>query len=491
MTDNFDYDVLILVKEWNFKTIQISSEIQSFIDQNKGKISKSFSHIREGKKLFLSLIKLVFLYLKNCTNLLNNLTIIQIREISPIIFHIGKKIFSLQWIIYDENQFLRKINNLYGFIYVAINQATKNKMVYVGQTIRTIEEEWGEIFSHGKVLRKKRNEQPLEAISARYIHNAIAKYPDDAWDLRLIDLAYSQSELDNKESHYIVDVYDSMNPDNGYNLTTGGRSGGRLSPITKNKVSQSVSDVWNTPGYRERLSNSHLEAWDNDERREECSKRSKELWKTKKRQEQATEDLKKRWDNKNKRKRICANLSNSAKKSWQNPTKEMLNHLKEMHEITTKKIPNIKEFLTDIKNIKYQRDFLTGSLYEKYGIKTEITFNKRIREILGGFGVNNHGEAHRFFYDRTVDHVFRYINSPEHYNLFEDPHIIQFLKDIKNSENSTYIHEKYDLDYQSLRIKIKRIFGEFNLVNYTELKQFLQDRTINESLFYFKDFKKA
>lgn len=375
----------------------LSIEILHYLKNNKEKMIKFFSHFNDVKDFYILIIKEVINYLKNETCLTDCLDINQLKEIPPFIYTIAKELLMNCSNIYDENEFLEKISNIYGFIYLVINTATKNKKVYVGQTIRTIEEKWGEIFSHGKVLRKKRNEQPLETISARYIHNAIAKYPDDVWDLRLIDIAYSQSELDNKETHYIVDVYDSMNPDNGYNLTTGGQSGGRLSPITKNKVSQSVSDVWNTPGYRERLSNSHLEAWDNDERREECSKRSKELWKTKKRREQATEDLKKKWDNKDKRKRICANLSDTAKKLWQNPTKKMLNHLKEMHEITTKKIPDIKEFLNDIKNTKYQRDFLEGKLYKKYGIKTEITFNKRIREILRGFGVKNHGEAHRFF----------------------------------------------------------------------------------------------
>lgn len=233
MTDDFDDQYS--VEDWNSTKNQISTEIYNFLDQNKEVILKSLSHICEGNNFFISLIKDTFIHLKNCTVLLDNITVIQIREIPSIIYHIAKYKFTPQWIIYDEIHFLRKINNLYGFIYIAINQATENKKVYVGQTIRTIEQEWGEIFSHGRVLRNKRKRNPTLTIPARYILNAIARYPDNVWNLKLIDIAYSQSELDYKETYYIVDVYDSMNPEKGYNLTTGGRTGGRLCPITKKK----------------------------------------------------------------------------------------------------------------------------------------------------------------------------------------------------------------------------------------------------------------
>jgi hypothetical protein len=84
----------------------------------------------------------------------------------------------------------------YGFIYLATNQI--NKKVYVGQTIRKIEEEWAEIYSHGIALRKKREEDPNIVIKCRYIYNAIAKYQENVWDLKLLDIAYSKSELDCK-----------------------------------------------------------------------------------------------------------------------------------------------------------------------------------------------------------------------------------------------------------------------------------------------------
>ena len=90
-------------------------------------------------------------------------------------------------------------------------------------------------------------------MSSRYILNSIAKYCDDVWELKLIDIAYNKTDLDNKERYYIVEVYDSMNPNKGYNLTTGGRTGGKLSERTKKRVSKSVSEVWETPGYKKNI----------------------------------------------------------------------------------------------------------------------------------------------------------------------------------------------------------------------------------------------
>lgn len=490
MTDDFDYDVFISNTEWNSKKKQISTLIYHFIEQSKERISKSFSPICKDNKFSISLIKDTFLYLKNCTNLFNNLTIIQIREIPPIIFRIGKEIFSPQWIIYNENQFLRKINNLYGFIYVAINQATKNKKVYVGQTIRTIEEEWGEIFSHGKTLRKKRNENPLQTISARYIHNAIAKYPDDVWDLKLIDIAYSQPELDYKETHYIVDVYDSMNPEKGYNLTTGGRTGGRLSPITKNKVSKSVSDVWNTPGYRERLINSHLKAWNSEERREKASKTQLKLWDNEERKKKQSQVQKKLWKNNEVREKRIEGMSKTAKESWEDPSEAMLRNLNNMHQKTRKEIKNIKEFLIDIKNTRAQKDFLR-KFSKKYDIKTHMTLNRLISETLGNFEITTYKLAWYFLIDRDANEIFKYLDNPEGYSTFRDPSIREFFIDVLNSEFGSDLHQKYQVWHkQGLITKIKRIVGKFGIDNYTNLKDLLQMKGIDKGLEYFEKLDK-
>ena len=64
MKDDYNCNVSISTIEWDFKINQISTEICNFIDQNKERISKSFTHICEGNKFFLSLIK-TFLYRKD------------------------------------------------------------------------------------------------------------------------------------------------------------------------------------------------------------------------------------------------------------------------------------------------------------------------------------------------------------------------------------------------------------------------------------------
>ncbi len=191
------------------------------------------------------------------------------------------------------------------------------------------------------------------------------------------------------------------------------------------------------------------------------------------------------------RKKMEVGLSKSAKKIWQNPTESMLKSLKNMHKITRKDIVNLKEFLIDIKNTKNQREFWQGDLYKVYGIKSHMTLNSRIKEILGGFGVNNHGEAHRFFYDRSIDKIMKYLNNPKGYNIFRDPFTKQFFIDVKNSKKGADYHKKYHVwNKQGLITKIKRIVGKFGIKNFNSCKRFLQEKGINQSLKYFENIKK-
>jgi len=168
----------------------------------------------------------------------------------------------------------------------------------------------------------------------------------------------------------------------------------------------------------------------------------------------------------------------------------MLKNLQNLHQKTRKEIENIKEFLIDIKNTKEQREFWHGDLFEKYGIKSHGTLNKRIKEILGVFGVSNHGEAHRFFYDRSINEVLNYLDNPNGYNLFKDPFTKQFFADVKNSNKGADLHKKYRVWHKNgLITKIKRIVGKFGINNYTSLKLFLQEKGINQSLKYFENLE--
>ncbi len=477
--------------DWDFKKCKISVEIRYSINRNQKKLIESLSYISDDEEFFILIIKDIYIYLKNKTNLLHHLNITQLKEIPLITYNIAKYTFPNHIVVNRERGFLNKISNLYGFIYIASNKASKNKKVYVGQTMRPIEEEWGEIMGHGITLRKKRKENPNQKILARYVLNAIAKYPNEVWDLRLIDIAYNKPELDIKERYYIVEIYDSMNPKKGYNLTTGGRTGGRLSSAMKKKVSESVTKVWNSPGYRERLIDIQLKSWENEERQKRASKAQLKSWKNEERRQKASEAAKNRWQDKEVRRKMKKGLSKHARKIWQNPTQAMLKSLKNMHQNTRKDIVNLKEFLIDIKRTKNQREFWQGDLFNVYGIKSHMTLNSRIKEILGGFGVNNHGEAHRFFYDRSIDEVMKYFDNPKSYNIFRDPITRQFFIDVKNSKNGADLYKKYSVWHkQGLITKIKRILGKFGINNYTTLKRFLQDKEINQSLKYFENIEK-
>lgn len=95
-----------------------------------------------------------------------------------------------------------------------------NGKVYIGQTIRTIEERWHE---HCK---------PTSDCGA--IANAIRKHGRDSFTIELVDTANSIEELNAKEQEYIG-KFNTMRP-NGYNLTTGGMNYAR-SEETKQKMS--------------------------------------------------------------------------------------------------------------------------------------------------------------------------------------------------------------------------------------------------------------
>ena len=469
----------------NLAKDQLSEEIINFINLNKN-LEKNFNIQINNEEFVLNWIKEIFLFLKNNTGQLNSIDLFKLQVLPMKIYTLLDNLYSGSKNFPRNAEFLKKIKKLYGLIYLGVNLASKNKKVYVGQTILTIEQEWGEIIQKGTTLRKKRQHHPNQYIPARYIHNAIAKYGPDVWDLKLIDIAFKKLELDLKESYYIVDVYDSINPKKGYNLTTGGRSGGRLSSETKKKVSRSVKEIWKTPGYKERLSKVQLESWQNEERQKKTSLSQLKAWENEERRLKASQRSKQRWTNEEMRKKMEINLSKSAVRRWQDPTEKMLDSLKNMQLSTKKEINDIRGFLIDIRDTKNQIEFFDGDLFKKYGIKSHMTLNRRIKELLGEFGVNNHGEAHRFFYDRSINEVLKFLDNPDGYNIFRDPMTEQFFIDVREAGKSSNLHNKYRVWHKNgLIIKIKRIVGKCGINNYTSLKKILLEKGVDECLEYF------
>lgn len=85
-----------------------------------------------------------------------------------------------------------------------------------------------------------------------YFHNAINKYGEDNFIFEQIDSAYTQEELDEKERYWIK-YYNSNNKNYGYNLDSGGRSGGDKSDETKKKIGETTKEKWRNPDIAKKM----------------------------------------------------------------------------------------------------------------------------------------------------------------------------------------------------------------------------------------------
>lgn len=119
-------------------------------------------------------------------------------------------------------------------IYKATNLV--NGKIYIGQTINTLEYRKNQHFREARCEKRKNI----------YFHNALNKYGEDNFAFEEIDSAKSQEELDKKERYWIK-FYDSNNKNVGYNLDSGGRSGGIKSEETKRKIGETTKQKWNDP----------------------------------------------------------------------------------------------------------------------------------------------------------------------------------------------------------------------------------------------------
>ncbi len=433
-----------------FIVTKLKDEVFDRIHSFKVNNNVNILDIIENEEFFLLLIKDIFVFLRNQTNLLEYLSIDQLKKVPPLIYSVAKDIFSSEISVRGEGKFLKKISNLKGFIYLTTNLKTIKK--YIGQTTRTIEKEWGSILTKAGQLKKKR-EKSSQPIQGRYIFNAVIKYGREEWELDLIDIAYCQSDLDEKEIYYIAKYKTNAlrynNPSFGYNMTDGG-SGGNQAPETIEKIRESVIEYWQKRANREKMSKITKEVWKRDGHRERMSKIQSGV-------------QKKRWE-----------------KARANPKilEKMLDPLRKIQENKIIPINNKKQFLVDIKYSRKREDLL------KYNM-SGITISRKIKQILGAFGVNNYKSAKIFLDDRNVDEVFKYLDNPKDYSMFKDPAIKEFFKDVIDSTTSSDLFSKYG--YRNItRTKIPRIVGNFGITNYTELKKFFEEKGLTESLKYFE-----
>lgn len=125
-------------------------------------------------------------------------------------------------------------------IYKATNLV--NDKIYIGQTINTLEYRKNQHFREAKSKRRH----------TVYFHNALNKYGYDNFVFEQIDTAKSQEELDEKERYWIR-YYNSNNKTYGYNLDSGGQSGGKKSEETKKKIGETTKIKWENPETAEKM----------------------------------------------------------------------------------------------------------------------------------------------------------------------------------------------------------------------------------------------
>jgi group I intron endonuclease len=101
---------------------------------------------------------------------------------------------------------------VYGKIYLLTNLANGKK--YVGQTTYTLRVRFQRHFNNARHPGKK----------DLYLYKALRKYGKESFEISLLCSCYSKEELDLMEDLYIA-VYNTINPNVGYNRKRGGAFG--------------------------------------------------------------------------------------------------------------------------------------------------------------------------------------------------------------------------------------------------------------------------
>ncbi|HEB12048.1 MAG TPA: hypothetical protein ENI11_00005 [Actinobacteria bacterium] len=114
----------------------------------------------------------------------------------------------------------------------------------------------GQCFAHRLARRKSRHFSDLHTGHHENAHlqSAYNKYGPEVWKWEVIDECVGADAANEKETYYIVDVYESWKPERGYNI----RRGSKHTPLkdkTKRKISESLRKRYkDDPSYREKIS---------------------------------------------------------------------------------------------------------------------------------------------------------------------------------------------------------------------------------------------
>ena len=131
--------------------------------------------------------------------------------------------------------------NLFGIIYKI---TFPNGFMYIGQTVKSLEARFSAHVrdAYRKRINKKTGEEEYAVDFA--MQRAIRKYGPENLKKEIIDYAYSEEELDEKEIYWIdkLQTFVGLKDSKGYNTALGGKRTTRLSVYTKEELKEFGED---------------------------------------------------------------------------------------------------------------------------------------------------------------------------------------------------------------------------------------------------------
>lgn len=350
---------------------------------------------------------------------------------------------------------------IYGFIYLSTN--TLNQKVYVGQTTRSIEIEWKDLTAQGERLRKKREKNPLQPINARHILNAIAKYNDNDWNLRLIDVGYNKSELNEKERYYIMEVYDSMNREKGYNMTEGGEGTKGYGEKNVPEIKEFLTDIRDSTIMEEILMKYDIDRGTLNKWLEKISGQLNiKNYSTIKRfiQKKEVDDVVKEFD-----KLRQGQYSKYLEETIETPTQSEITEglwkskgYQERVEKGRKKLYGTEEFQRKARK-RQQEIWKSPELRKKQSEKTKSSWEKNPE-----------------FKEKALEGL----EKAHKCRRKALPDIKEFLKTIKNSKSYKDVMGKYNINHPFMQRKIEAILSPFGIMKYVDAKKFLARQNLDK-----------
>lgn len=320
----------------------------------------------------------------------------------------------------DRNYF-HKSQTCYGQIYVITN--ILNSKIYIGkvQHPNTILKRWERHLRKARRISNLKQRNPNKKIRATHFVNALCKYPKEVWRISEKDVAFNKTDLNLKEKLWIQ-RYDAMNRDKGYNMTAGGE-GGVMRAEIKIRISETMIRKYKTdPEFMEKVTKGWAyvsrRAWKNPEYIEKQRKanisrslKMKKKWKhdpeyRKKVTEGISIALIDKWrSDPDYRTRVSETTSKSIIDLWKIESyrrKQLLARSK-----ISKKIEDIPQFLTDIKN-----ELPLKILTVKYDMSNKTIYRK-LQNIFKNKEIKNLKCARSFLFNHTIQEVIDKMNSNE------------------------------------------------------------------------------